>query len=103
MECLPELLTEVFLALLKNASDGSKKKEKITVRTRHSRGRVIVDVVHAASVIGTEVLEKFFAPSLADTGASLTATLQPGSGGKITFRTRPRKAAVFRLELPARP
>jgi two-component system NtrC family sensor kinase len=102
-------VSQVFLNLLKNAAEAiESKKGTITVRTRRTGGRVVIEVKDTGRGMSEDVRQKLFEPFFTTKpvgqglglGLSISAMIVQNHGGQITVSSRPGRGSVFRVELP---
>ncbi len=111
IRCFRGQMNQVFLNLLKNASEAIEKKGTITLRTRRSGDRVVLEVADTGRGMPEEVRRKLFEPFFTTKpvgkglglGLSISAMIVQNHGGAISATSRPGRGSVFRVELPIRP
>ena len=105
----PDLIRQVFLNLVNNASDAVKEGDSITLSTRLDGDSVRVSVADTGEGMDSETLEKIFMPFYTrkevgkGTGLGLPIALNivEGMGGRIEVRSEPGKGSAFTVVLPA--
>jgi two-component system NtrC family sensor kinase len=102
-------LRQVFLNLVANARDAMPEGGTLSVSTRTSDGRVLVDVTDTGTGIRPEhrdkIFEAFFTTKDSVKGVGLGLSVCYGfirdHGGDITVESVPGEGATFRVMLPA--
>jgi PAS domain S-box-containing protein len=110
VRCFRGQMNQVFLNLLKNASEAIDKRGTITLRTHRKDGRVVVEVEDTGRGIAEDVRRKLFEPFFTTKpvgkglglGLSISAMIVHNHGGRISVRSRPGQGSVFRVEIPVR-
>jgi two-component system sensor histidine kinase HydH len=105
----PELMEQVFLNLVTNASQASAPGEPVTVRTREVDGQAEVSVIDHGCGIPPDKIETIFNPVCYDQtdgvglGLAIVAKIVDGHGGKMSVESEPGKGSTFRVLLPIDP
>jgi PAS domain S-box-containing protein len=110
VRCFRGQMNQVFLNLLKNASEAIEKKGTITLRTHRKDGRIVVEVEDTGRGMAEDVRRKLFEPFFTTKpvgkglglGLSISAMIVHNHGGRISVRSRPGHGSVFRVEIPVR-
>lgn len=106
----PDLMRQVFLNLINNASDAVESGDTITLKTEFADGWVKITVADTGRGIEAVELEKIFMPFFTTkkvgkgTGLGLPISLNiiEGFGGKMTVESTPGVGTAFAIFLPAR-
>jgi len=105
-------LGQVFLNLLSNAAqaipEGNRDVNRITLKTRHRDGEVVVTIRDTGKGIPAKVLPHIFDPFYTTKGKeegtglglSITRSVVDGLGGTISVESREGEGATFSLRLP---
>ncbi len=105
-------LGQVFLNLLSNAAqaipEGNRDVNRITLKTRHRDGQVVVTIRDTGKGIPAKVLPHIFDPFYTTKGKeegtglglSITRSVVDGLGGTISVESREGEGATFSLQLP---
>jgi two-component system, NtrC family, sensor kinase len=104
----PDLMRQVFLNLLNNASDAVDKGDTITLKTETEKGFVKIIVADTGKGMRADQLEKIFMPFFTTkkvgkgTGLGLPISLNivEGFGGRITVESTPGTGTAFTIFLP---
>ena len=104
----PDLIRQVFLNLVNNASDAVKEKDTIALSTRLAGESVRVTVADTGEGISPERLEKIFMPFFTSkevgkgTGLGLPIALNivEGMGGRMEVQSAPGEGSAFTVVLP---
>jgi len=112
VRCMPGELNQVFLNLIINAAHAIQSKNseclgKITVSTRRSHDRVIVDIGDTGTGIPEAIRGRIFDPFFTTKGVgkgtgqglSICYNVIESHGGKLTFDTEEGKGTIFHVEL----
>jgi two-component system, NtrC family, sensor kinase len=102
-------MNQVFLNLLKNAGEAIEKKGVVTLRTQRKDGHVVIEISDTGRGMPEEVRKKLFEPFFTTKpvgkglglGLSISAMIVHNHGGRISFKSRPGRGTVFRVELPS--
>jgi len=105
----PDLIRQVFLNLVNNASDAVKEGDTITLSTRLDGDLVRVSVADTGEGMDAETLEKIFMPFYTSkevgrgTGLGLPIALNivEGMGGRMEVESAPGQGSAFTVVLPA--
>lgn len=105
----PDLMRQVFLNLINNASDAVKEGDTITLSTRLDCDVVKATIADTGHGLDSEQLEKIFMPFFTTkdvgkgTGLGLPISLNivEGMGGRIEVQSEPEKGSAFTVVLPA--
>jgi PAS domain S-box-containing protein len=108
VRCFRGQMNQVFLNLIKNAAEAIEDRGTITLRTFRKGRRAVVEVADTGRGMDEEVRRKLFEPFFTTKpvgkglglGLSISATIVQNHGGQISVRSRPRKGALFRVDLP---
>jgi signal transduction histidine kinase len=102
----PELMEQVFLNLVTNASQASPADAPITIRTREVDDQAEVSVVDQGCGIPPDKIETIFNPFVTTKqhgvglGLAIVAKIVDGHGGKMSVESEPGKGSTFRVLLP---
>jgi signal transduction histidine kinase len=102
----PELMEQVFLNLVTNASQASAPDAPITIRTREVDGQAEVSVIDEGCGIPPDKIETIFNPFVTTKqngvglGLAIVAKIVDGHGGKMSVESEPGKGSTFRVLLP---
>jgi two-component system sensor histidine kinase HydH len=102
----PELMEQVFLNLLSNASQASAPGAPITVRTREVGRQAEVSVIDQGCGIPPDKIESIFNPFVTTKqtgvglGLAIVAKIVDGHGGRMSVESEPGKGSTFRVLLP---
>ncbi|MCJ8500161.1 sensor histidine kinase [Desulfatitalea alkaliphila] len=104
----PDLMRQVFLNLINNASDAVGEGGSITLRTRMEDGWVRVSVADTGVGMDAEQVQKVFMPFFTTKevgkgtglGLSISQNIVEGFGGRIEVESRPGVGSVFTVVLP---
>jgi two-component system, NtrC family, sensor kinase len=104
----PDLIRQVFLNLVNNASDAVKEGDTIKLSTRLDGDAVRVTVSDTGEGMDPETLEKIFMPFYTSkevgkgTGLGLPIALNivEGMGGRMEVRSAPGQGSAFTVVLP---
>ena len=104
----PDLMRQVFLNLVNNASDVVGKDDTITLSTRKKDDRVVITVADTGPGMKPEQLEKVFMPFFTTkkvgkgTGLGLPISLNivEGFGGRMEVESTPGAGSAFSVILP---
>jgi len=108
VECIISQINQVVMNLLMNAAYAIKDQGKITVRTRHSGDRVVIEVEDNGKGIAQEHLNRIFEPFFTTKpvgegtglGLSLSFNIIEKHNGKIEALSTPGQGTRFRVTLP---
>jgi signal transduction histidine kinase len=102
----PELMEQVFLNLVTNASQASAPGDPVTIRTREIDGQAEVSVIDRGCGIPPDKIETIFNPFVTTKqngvglGLAIVAKIVDGHGGKMSVESEPGKGSTFRVLLP---
>jgi signal transduction histidine kinase len=102
----PELMEQVFLNLVTNASQASAPGDPVTIRTREVDGQAEVSVIDQGCGIPPDKIETIFNPFVTTKqngvglGLAIVAKIVDGHGGKMAVESEPGKGSTFRVLLP---
>jgi two-component system, NtrC family, sensor histidine kinase HydH len=102
----PELMEQVFLNLVTNASQASAPGDPVTVRTREVDEQAEVSVIDRGCGISPDKIETIFNPFVTTKqngvglGLAIVAKIVDGHGGKMSVESEPGKGSTFRVLLP---
>jgi signal transduction histidine kinase len=102
----PELMEQVFLNLLTNASQASPPGAAITIRTRDTNDQAEVSVIDQGCGIPRDKIETIFNPFVTTKqngvglGLAIVAKIVDGHGGKMAVESEPGKGSTFSVLLP---
>jgi two-component system sensor histidine kinase HydH len=102
----PELMEQVFLNLVTNASQASAPGATITIRTREVDEQAEVSVIDHGCGIPPDKIETIFNPFVTTKqggvglGLAIVAKIVDGHGGKMSVESEPGKGSIFRVLLP---
>jgi two-component system, NtrC family, sensor histidine kinase HydH len=102
----PELMEQVFLNLVTNASQASAPDAPITIRTREVDDQAEVSVIDQGCGIPADKIETVFNPFVTTKqhgvglGLAIVAKIVDGHGGKMAVESEPGKGSTFRVLLP---
>jgi len=101
----PELMEQVFLNLVTNASQASAPGNPITIRTREVDEQAEVSVIDHGCGIPPDKIETIFNPFVTTKqggvglGLAIVAKIVDGHGGKMSVESEPGKGSTFRVLL----
>jgi two-component system sensor histidine kinase HydH len=102
----PELMEQVFLNLVTNASQASAPGDPVTIRTREVGGQAEVSVIDRGCGIPHDRIETIFNPFVTTKqngvglGLAIVAKIVDGHGGRMSVESEPGKGSTFRVLLP---
>jgi two-component system sensor histidine kinase HydH len=102
----PELMEQVFLNLVTNASQASAPGAPITIRTREVDDQAEVSVIDHGCGIPPDKIETIFNPFVTTKqggvglGLAIVAKIVDGHGGKMSVESELGKGSTFRVLLP---
>jgi signal transduction histidine kinase len=101
-----ELMQQVILNLISNASQASRPGGVVTVKTRLAEGSVEISVIDTGSGIEPKNLENIFNPFFTTKqdgvglGLAICSKIVDEHGGSIAVESTPGEGSVFRVYLP---
>jgi two-component system NtrC family sensor kinase len=106
-----QLMQEVIMNLLINASDASAEGGRIGVRTAAAGGRVVLDISDGGHGVAPGNMDKIFDPFFTTKrtgegtglGLSICLSIVQAAGGSIEVDSEPGRGATFTVALPAAP
>jgi signal transduction histidine kinase len=105
----PELLHRALSNLVLNAMDAMPNGGKLTLRSRHEDGKVIIEVADTGSGLTREECERIFTPYYTSKqhgtglGLAIVQSVVSDHGGRISVRSEPQRGTIFVIELPDNP
>ena len=102
----PELLHRAFSNLALNAMDAMPQGGTLTLRTRHSADRVVVEIADTGSGLTAEECERLFTPYYTSKahgtglGLAIVQSIISDHGGRISVHSAPGHGTTFMIELP---
>jgi two-component system NtrC family sensor kinase len=107
----PDLMRQVFLNLINNASDAVTEGSTITLRTRLEDRLVKATVADDGIGIDADQIQKVFMPFFTTKdvgkgtglGLSISQNIVEGFGGRIEVESRPGAGSAFTVVLPIHP
>jgi PAS domain S-box-containing protein len=110
IECVPSQLNQVFMNLMVNAAQALDNQGTITLRTKHEKKQIIVEIEDNGFGIKAENLNRLFDPFFTTkpigTGTGLGLSVSYGiikkHNGEITVKSQLNKGTCFRICLPVR-
>ncbi len=111
VECYPQMLNQVFLNLLINASQAIEGEGSIRVRTRAEDGMIHISIADTGRGMTQEQQAKAFHAGFttkplgegAGLGLSIAKEIiEEKHGGSIRFESEPGKGTTFHIRIPAR-
>jgi two-component system, NtrC family, nitrogen regulation sensor histidine kinase NtrY len=102
----PELLHRAFSNLALNAMDAMPQGGTLTLRTRPSGDRVLVEIADTGTGLTAEECERLFTPYYTSKahgtglGLAIVQSIISDHGGRISVRSEPGHGATFMIELP---
>jgi two-component system, NtrC family, nitrogen regulation sensor histidine kinase NtrY len=102
----PELLHRAFSNLALNAMDAMPQGGTLTLRTRPSGDRVVVEIADTGTGLTAEECERLFTPYYTSKahgtglGLAIVQSIISDHGGRISVRSEPGHGATFMIELP---
>ncbi len=101
-----ELLHRAFSNLALNAMDAMPHGGTLTLRTRHSAGRVVVEIADTGTGLTAEECERLFTPYYTSKahgtglGLAIVQSIISDHGGRISVHSAPGHGTTFMIELP---
>jgi two-component system nitrogen regulation sensor histidine kinase NtrY len=102
----PELLHRAFSNLALNAMDAMPQGGTLTMRTRQSGERVVLEIADTGLGLTAEECERLFTPYYTSKahgtglGLAIVQSIISDHGGRISVRSQPGRGATFMIELP---
>lgn len=102
----PELLHRALSNLALNAMDAMPKGGILTLRTRRSSDRVVVDVADTGTGLTPEECERLFTPYYTSKahgtglGLAIVQSIISDHGGRISVRSEAGRGTIFMIDLP---
>jgi two-component system nitrogen regulation sensor histidine kinase NtrY len=102
----PELLHRALSNLALNAMDAMPKGGTLTLRTRRSSDRVVVEVADTGTGLTPEECERLFTPYYTSKahgtglGLAIVQSIISDHGGRISVRGEPGRGTIFIIDLP---
>jgi signal transduction histidine kinase len=102
----PELMEQVFLNLLTNASQASPPGAPVTAVTRADDGLAEISIVDRGCGIPPEKIDSIFNPFVTTKqngvglGLAIVSKIVDGHGGRMAVESAPGKGSAFRVLLP---
>ncbi len=102
----PELLHRAFSNLALNALDAMPQGGTLTLRTRPSGDRVVVEIADTGTGLTAEECERLFTPYYTSKahgtglGLAIVQSIISDHGGRISVHSEPGHGATFIIELP---
>ena len=109
--CSPSDLNQVFMSLLKNASEAIEGKGKINIRTYAQDDHVSIEISDTGRGIPTEYMDRVFDPGFTTKGAAVGVGLGlpichkivvDEHKGRINVSSQPGIGTTFTITLPQR-
>jgi PAS domain S-box-containing protein len=108
LECIPQLLNQVFLHLLLNAAEAISEKGRITVRTAVEQGHLLVEIADTGCGIRAEHLPLIFNPFFTTKpigkgtglGLSVAYNIVKAHQGTIEVQSEPGRGTTFAMRFP---
>jgi two-component system NtrC family sensor kinase len=106
MEADPSLLKQVFLNLIRNASDACGNEGKLRILTEERKAAVVIRFVDNGPGFPDEILDRVMEPffSTRETGIGLglavTERIIEAHGGQVNLENAPDGGAVVVLQIP---
>jgi signal transduction histidine kinase len=102
----PELLHRAVSNLALNAMDAMPQGGTLTLRTRQSGNRVVMEVADTGTGLTPEECERLFTPYYTSKphgtglGLAIVQSIISDHGGRIGVRSQPGRGTTFIIELP---
>ena len=102
----PELLHRAFSNLALNALDAMPHGGTLTLRTRQSGDRVVVEIADTGTGLTAEECDRLFTPYYTSKahgtglGLAIVQSIVSDHGGRISVRSEPGQGTTFMIELP---
>jgi two-component system, NtrC family, nitrogen regulation sensor histidine kinase NtrY len=102
----PELLHRAFTNLTLNAMDAMPQGGTLTLRTRQSGDRIVVEIADTGTGLTPEECERLFTPYYTSKahgtglGLAIVQSIISDHGGRISVHSDPGRGTTFMIELP---
>jgi two-component system, NtrC family, nitrogen regulation sensor histidine kinase NtrY len=102
----PELLHRAFSNLALNALDAMPAGGTLTLRTRQSGDRAVVEIADTGTGLTAEECDRLFTPYYTSKGhgtglgLAIVQSIVSDHGGRINVRSEPGRGTTFMIELP---
>jgi signal transduction histidine kinase len=102
----PELMEQVFLNLIANASEASAPDAPVIIATSETDGQAEVAVIDRGCGIPPDKIDTIFNPFVTTKqtgvglGLAIVSKIVDGHGGKISVESQPGDGSTFRVRLP---
>ncbi len=102
----PELLHRAFSNLALNAMDAMPQGGTLSLRTRQSSDRVVVEIADTGTGLTAEECERLFTPYYTSKahgtglGLAIVQSIISDHGGSISVHSEPGRGTAFMIELP---
>ncbi len=102
----PELLHRAFSNLALNALDAMPQGGTLTLRTRQTGNRVVVEIADTGAGLTAEECERVFTPYYTSKahgtglGLAIVQSIVSDHGGRIGVHSQPGRGTTFMIELP---
>ena len=102
----PELLHRALSNLALNAMDAMPQGGTLTLRTRPSGDRVVIEIADTGTGLTAEECERLFTPYYTSKahgtglGLAIVQSIVSDHGGRISVRSQPGQGTTFMIELP---
>ena len=103
----PELLHRAFSNLALNAMDAMPQGGTLSLRTRQSGDRIVVEISDTGTGLTAEECERLFTPYFTSKvhgtglGLAIVQSIVSDHGGRIGVHSEPGRGTAFMIELPA--
>lgn len=102
----PELLHRAFSNLALNGMDAMPQGGILTLRTRQSGDRILIEIADTGAGLTPEECERLFTPYYTSKahgtglGLAIVQSIISDHGGRISVRSEPGRGTTFMIELP---